>query len=59
MKKIIILDFQTAEVHIFDYDPTVYESYEEFYSSNEATDLGLRETNCETMVVDQLILHIH
>ena len=31
MKKIIILNFETSEVHVFPYDEKLYFDYEEFY----------------------------
>ena len=34
-KKIIILDFSTAEVHVFDFDSNLYEGGEDFMASEE------------------------
>jgi len=52
-KKIIILDFSTAEVHIFQYDENIWENGEHFLAEN-----GLNETNCQWMIVNKLKLNI-
>ncbi len=57
--KIIILDFSTSEVFIFPYDENIYENSEDFFDSAYCEELGLRETNCQYMVVDQLKLQIY
>lgn len=53
MKKIIILDYSTCEVHVFDYDDKVWESGEDFiishYSEHGNT---FKESQCNWMIVD-------
>ena len=56
--KIIILDFSTAEVFIFPYNENIYNNAEDFFDSEYCTNRGLRETNCQYMVSDHLILQI-
>jgi hypothetical protein len=66
MNKIVIMDFSTGEVHIFDYDPKVWESGEEFliqqHSEHGST---FKESQCEWMIVDpekfegRLPIYIH
>ena len=47
MQKIIILDFSTSEVHIFDFDPHRYEDGETFMASEEMEDYGFKESQCQ------------
>jgi hypothetical protein len=56
--KITILDFSTAEVFIFPYDENIYDNAEDFFESAYCTERGIRETNCQYMVSDHLILQI-
>lgn len=59
MNKIIILDFESAETYITDYDNNKYEDFGDFIEDfNEEFDLELRETNCQWMIVDKLKLSI-
>ena len=65
-QKIIIMDFASCEVHIFSYDPQVWESGEAFvidhYSEYGQT---FKESQCQWMIVDlhkteeRLPLYIH
>ena len=65
-QKIIIMDFATSEVHIFSYDPNIWESGEAFlvkhYSEYGQT---FKESQCQWMIVDlekteeRLPLYIH
>ena len=60
MKKIIILDFESAEVHVFNYDSNIFEDFSDFVIViNEEHDLNLREKNCQWMIVDDLNIQIH
>lgn len=60
MKKIIVLDFLTQEVHTFDYDENKYDDIDYFLDDfNEQFDLGIKASNCQFMVVDELKLNIH
>jgi hypothetical protein len=52
MKKIIILDFETAKVHIYDYNTSL--DSEDFIES-----LLYNSNNCQWMIVDELKLEIH
>jgi hypothetical protein len=66
LQKIIIMDFATCEVHIFDYDPNIWADGEHFliehYSEHGNT---FKESQCEWMIVDiekfegRLPLYIH
>ena len=50
-EKIIILDHETGEVYVSDYDSNIYESYEDFYEIiNEMLNLNLRDSNCSCMI---------
>lgn len=56
--KIIILDFESAETYIADYDNNKYEDFGDFIVDfNEQFDLNLRETNCQWMIVEKLIIN--
>lgn len=60
MKKIIILDFSTAEVHVFPYDDNVWENGEDFIvDENENGSIALSLSNCQYMIVDDLNIQIH
>tara|TARA_R110000868_G_scaffold38450_4_gene134537 strand:+ start:2597 stop:2854 length:258 start_codon:yes stop_codon:yes gene_type:complete len=56
MKKLIVLDFTTAEVHIYPYDENIWECPEDFADENGNLILN---SNCQWMVVDELKLQIH
>ena len=58
-KKIIILDFSTSEVHVFDFDQQKYEDGETFMASEEMEDYDFKESQCQWMIVDELKLEIH
>jgi len=62
MKKIIILDFSTAEVHIFPFDENIYSNDDIinfFNDMNEEGDYNFKESQCQWMIVDELKLEIH
>jgi hypothetical protein len=60
MKKIIILDFSTAEVHVFPYDDNVWSDGEDFITDeNENGSIALSLSNCQFMIVDDLNIQIH
>lgn len=60
MKKIIILDFETGEVYVYPYDENITEGYEEYYELlNEKFDTNFSDSNCQCMIVDDLIINIH
>ena len=64
--KIIIMDFATCEVHVFIYDPNIWESGEDFliahFSEQGET---FKESQCQWMIVDlektedRLPIYIH
>jgi hypothetical protein len=56
--KITILDFSTGEVFIFPYDEYSYDNAEDFFDSPYAEEYGLRESNCQYMVSENLSLKI-
>ena len=55
MKKIIILDFNKAEVFIYDIDIDIFDDLKDFFN----TEIGLnhKETDCQYMVIDNLIIN--
>jgi hypothetical protein len=58
--KIIILDFSTAEVHVFPYDKNVWSDPEDFIEDmNENGPVALSLSNCQYMIVDNLQIQIH
>lgn len=59
MKKIIILNFEIGEVHVFNFDENIWESAEDFFTSEECEEFDLREEHCHYMVVDELNIQIH
>jgi len=61
MNKIIILNFENGEVHIFDYDNKKYEDPSDFFIDINETykDIHLRENNCQYMIVEDLTIEIH
>lgn len=56
MKKLIILDFGTGEVHIYPYDENIWESPEDF---TDEDGYMIIDSNCQYMVVKDLKLQIH
>jgi hypothetical protein len=56
--KIIILDFSTSEVFVFPFDENIYDNAEDFFDSEYCLEKGIRETNCEYMVSDNLNIQI-
>lgn len=60
MKKIIILDFSAAEVHVFPYDDNIWDDGEDFIVGlDEDKRLELRIQDCQWMIVDDLNIQIH
>lgn len=55
MKKLIVLDFGTAEVTIYTYDENIWESPEDFTDENGNFVI---DSNCQYMVVDELNIKI-
>ena len=53
MQKIIILNFDTGEVYIYDYDQSKHPEAEDFI---ESKDLG--SNNCQWMIVNKLVINI-
>lgn len=59
MKKIIILDYSTGEVHVADYDPAVYDDGDEFVARLQETGIISPGDNSYHMIVDELKITIH
>ena len=58
MKKIIILDFESGEVHVFNYDSNIFEDFSDFVIViNEEYDL--MSSNCEHFVNEVLFDDFH
>ena len=59
MQKIIILDFSTGEVHVFNYDSRVFKDGEDFISQAEENHgIKLREKDCQWMISPEEELEI-
>jgi hypothetical protein len=56
--KIIVLDFQTAEVQIFNYSPDFGDGEEYMYELEQEGSIS-KVSDCQWMVVDELKLQIH
>ncbi|HOZ83187.1 MAG TPA: hypothetical protein PKU82_09710 [Bacteroidia bacterium] len=54
MTKIIILDFNTGEAHIYTYDSAEFPEAEDFVNSE-----GFQSSNCQWLTSDSLTLTIH
>ena len=51
INKIIILDFESGNVYMFDFDNNIYEDFSDFVKViNKEFDLNLQEKNCEWMI---------
>lgn len=52
-QKIIILDYSTCEIHVFNYDDLKWESAEDFLN-NHCSEHGntFKESECSWMIVD-------
>lgn len=62
IKKIIILDFEVGEVHVFDFDENIFKGDDlQYYLDiiNEKFNLHLNENNCQWMIVDNLTLRVY
>ena len=60
MQKIIVLDFETGSIHIFDYDSNVWEDCLEFLESEEVKKfIPNGSSNTQYMVVDRMNIEIH
>lgn len=62
MKKIVVLDQTAGGVHIFDFDPAVFNGKDMSVFFDEvqmAFRLGLHIESCTWMVVDELKIEIH
>lgn len=52
-QKIIILEFDTGKVHIYDYDPFKYPEAEDFIESK-----SLNSNSCQWMTTSKLVINI-
>ena len=51
--KIVILDFATCEVHIFPYDPNIWEDGEHFLTEHHSEHgTGFKPGECNWLIVD-------
>ena len=58
--KIIILDYSTSEVHVFDYDRNMFESGEQYIEMlNEDGNYHFKKSEISFMVVENLSINIH
>jgi len=48
-EKIVILNYQSGQVYILDYDSNIYEDAEDFFASEEMSDFSYND--CHYMVV--------
>ena len=65
-QRIIIMDFATCEVHIFSYNPNIWESGEHFLTEHFSEEgQPFKESQCQWMIVDlektedRLPIYIH
>ena len=65
-QRIIIMDFATCEVHVFIYDPNIWESGEHFLTEHFSEEgQPFKESECQWMIVDlektedRLPIYIH
>lgn len=61
-KKIIILDFSSAKVHVFPYDENIFGDGEDFINSlteDGFYNLELKTQDCQWMITDNLNIQIH
>lgn len=50
--KIVIMDFATSEVHIFSYDPNIWESGEHFLTEHFSEEgQPFKESECQWMII--------
>lgn len=56
--KIVVLDFQTAEVLIFNYSPNFGDAEEYMYELEKDESIS-KVSDCQWMVVDELKLQIY
>ncbi|MCB5972678.1 hypothetical protein LIT13_06615 [Flavobacterium psychrophilum] len=59
MKKIIILDFSTSEVHVFDFDEKKYKDGGEEFLIEHNEEFGFKESQCQWMISKEFILNEH
>lgn len=59
MKKIIILDFASAEVHVFDYDKNIFEDGEDFIAQINEEGYSFSDINCQWMISETMNIQIH
>ena len=64
--KIVIMDFATSEVHIFSYNPNIWESGEHFLTEHFSEEgQPFKESECQWMIIglekteDRLPIYIH
>lgn len=48
-EKIVILDFQSGDLYILDYDSNIYDEPEDFFATEEMEDISINV--CEYMIV--------
>lgn len=53
-KKLIVLDFVTGSVDVYDFDENIYDQVEDYFIENE-----IDFTNVEYMLLDKLNIKIH
>ena len=65
-QRIIIMDFATCEVHVFIYDPNIWESGEAFLTEHFSEEgQPFKESECQWMIIDlektegRLPIYIH
>lgn len=52
---IVILDHNSGEIYISEYDSNLVESYEEYYDIlNEKFNLSLKDSECSCMITSEL-----
>jgi hypothetical protein len=59
MKIITILCFETAVVHVFNFNSEKFSNGEEFIEQKKISDLGINENNSQWMIAESLDLKFH
>lgn len=57
MKKLIVLDFSSGEVNVFNYDENIYDDFENFAEENPEYELN--PNDCQWMITNELTIKIN
>lgn len=57
--KIIILDFSTSEVAVYNYDEGRFDNAEDWFEDNDSNFNNHKESECQYMIVEELNIKIN